>query len=232
MRVLFWGTPAFAVPALRALSGEGHDIVGVVTQPDRPAGRGLGVAISAVKALALEVARQYPGLHLLPGLSWDRGDVIISLGASTVLPVLNRNRGPIMEAMARRRETAARVLQLQAVVLGQLDSALAGYRVASLAVGDADSLLAVERRRLDTALMRAEPGRVLAKSGAEGVQAAALVGEGHGFALKIEDGDAAQRARNVATCEGLGQIGALTVARALPRTEYAAAMVWSRVFWL
>jgi len=54
MRVLFWGTPAFAVPALRALSGEGHDVVGVVTQPDRRAGRGLGKAISAVKALALE----------------------------------------------------------------------------------------------------------------------------------------------------------------------------------
>jgi outer membrane protein TolC len=101
---------------------------------------------AAESALALEVARQYPGLHLLPGLSWDRGDAIISLGVSTLLPVLNRNRGPIMEAMARRRETAARVLQLQAVVLGQLDSALAGYREASLAVADADSLLAAERR--------------------------------------------------------------------------------------
>jgi methionyl-tRNA formyltransferase len=54
MRVLFWGTPAFAVPTLRALSGEGHDVVGVVTQPDRRAGRGLGVGVSAVKALALE----------------------------------------------------------------------------------------------------------------------------------------------------------------------------------
>lgn len=40
MRVLFWGTPNFALPALRALYGEGHEVVGVVTQPDRPAGRG------------------------------------------------------------------------------------------------------------------------------------------------------------------------------------------------
>lgn len=39
MRVLFWGTPHFAVPALRALLGEGHDVVAVVTQPDRPQGR-------------------------------------------------------------------------------------------------------------------------------------------------------------------------------------------------
>lgn len=40
MRILFWGTPAFAVSSLRALDDEGHDVVGVVTQPDRPAGRG------------------------------------------------------------------------------------------------------------------------------------------------------------------------------------------------
>lgn len=39
MRVLFWGTPHFATPALRALLGEGFDVVGVVTQPDKPVGR-------------------------------------------------------------------------------------------------------------------------------------------------------------------------------------------------
>ncbi|MBC7788976.1 MAG: methionyl-tRNA formyltransferase [Anaerolineae bacterium] len=39
MRVLFWGTSAFAVPSLRALSGEGFEVVGVVTQPDRAVGR-------------------------------------------------------------------------------------------------------------------------------------------------------------------------------------------------
>jgi methionyl-tRNA formyltransferase len=72
MRVLFWGTPAFAVPALRALSGEGHDVVGVVTQPDRRAGRGLGVAVSAVKALAVD--------ELIPVLQPERahGDDFIA----------------------------------------------------------------------------------------------------------------------------------------------------------
>jgi methionyl-tRNA formyltransferase len=39
MRVLFWGTPEFAIPPLRALIGEGFDVVGVVTQPDKPVGR-------------------------------------------------------------------------------------------------------------------------------------------------------------------------------------------------
>jgi methionyl-tRNA formyltransferase len=52
MRVLFWGTPDFAVPSLRALLGEGHDVVGVVTQPDRPAGRGRSVRPSPVKVQA------------------------------------------------------------------------------------------------------------------------------------------------------------------------------------
>lgn len=39
MRVLFWGTPEFAAPPLRALIGEGFDVAGVVTQPDKPVGR-------------------------------------------------------------------------------------------------------------------------------------------------------------------------------------------------
>ncbi len=54
MKILFWGTPDFAVPALRALGEEGHDIVGVVTQPDRPAGRGRELRASAVKTEALD----------------------------------------------------------------------------------------------------------------------------------------------------------------------------------
>lgn len=54
MKVLFWGTPAFALPALRSLSEEGHVVVGVVTQPDRPAGRGREVAMSPIKQAALE----------------------------------------------------------------------------------------------------------------------------------------------------------------------------------
>lgn len=40
MRVLFWGTPEFATPSLRALVGEGHDVAAAVTQPDRPRARG------------------------------------------------------------------------------------------------------------------------------------------------------------------------------------------------
>jgi methionyl-tRNA formyltransferase len=52
---LFWGTPAFATSALRALIGEGFDVVGVVTQPDKPVGRSRSkLQPPAVKAVALE----------------------------------------------------------------------------------------------------------------------------------------------------------------------------------
>ena len=54
MRIVFWGTPDFAVPSLRALLGEAHEVVGVVTQPDRPAGRGRALRASPVKLLAVE----------------------------------------------------------------------------------------------------------------------------------------------------------------------------------
>src|SRR5690606_33383827 len=53
MRIAYAGTPEFAVPALEALHAQGHDIVGVWTQPDRPAGRGMQLAHSAVKQCAL-----------------------------------------------------------------------------------------------------------------------------------------------------------------------------------
>lgn len=55
MRIVFWGTPDFAVPPLRALLGEGYDVVGVVTQPDRPRGRSRSqLDPSPVKQVALE----------------------------------------------------------------------------------------------------------------------------------------------------------------------------------
>jgi methionyl-tRNA formyltransferase len=53
VRIIFWGTPEFALPALRALGDEGHDVAAVVTQPDRPAGRGRTVSMSPVKLEAL-----------------------------------------------------------------------------------------------------------------------------------------------------------------------------------
>ncbi|MFC1816178.1 methionyl-tRNA formyltransferase [Thermodesulfobacteriota bacterium] len=55
MKVIFMGTPEFAVPALKILPKSGHEIVLVVTQPDRPKGRGRKVLPSPVKKVALDL---------------------------------------------------------------------------------------------------------------------------------------------------------------------------------
>lgn len=54
MRIIFAGTPEFAATALKALHGAGFEIPLVLTQPDRPAGRGMQVHASAVKQFALD----------------------------------------------------------------------------------------------------------------------------------------------------------------------------------
>jgi len=53
MRLIFLGTPEFAVPTLEAVVGAGHQVIEVVTQPDRPAGRGQRLAAPPVKEAAL-----------------------------------------------------------------------------------------------------------------------------------------------------------------------------------
>ncbi len=70
MRIVFFGTPSFAVPSLKALIAEGAQVVGVVTQPDRPRGRSRSTMVPPpVKCIALE--------HHLPVFQPERpqGDV-------------------------------------------------------------------------------------------------------------------------------------------------------------
>lgn len=54
MRIIYAGTPEFAVPALQGLIDAGHEIVMILTQPDRPSGRGMQLKASPVKQLALQ----------------------------------------------------------------------------------------------------------------------------------------------------------------------------------
>lgn len=93
-------------------------------------------------------------------------------------------------------------------------------------------LVAGERREFDTALMRAAPGRLVSKWGAEGVQGVGLLrgsrGEGSGaagLALKVEDGDRSRRARHVASCEALRQLGVLDAAALERLREYASPQI-------
>ncbi|WP_278548537.1 methionyl-tRNA formyltransferase [Paraclostridium bifermentans] len=54
MKIVFMGTPEFAVPCLQKIIDEGHEVLAVVTQPDKPKGRGKKLAMPPVKELALK----------------------------------------------------------------------------------------------------------------------------------------------------------------------------------
>ena len=73
LRLVFMGTPDFAVPALRKLYDEGHIISGVVTAPDKPAGRGKQLKESAVKQFAREKGLTILQPHNLKDPSFQEG---------------------------------------------------------------------------------------------------------------------------------------------------------------
>ncbi len=73
--------------------------------------------------LQLEIAKQYPDVHLNPGYQFDQGDNKWSLGLTFELPILNQNQGPIAEAAARRAEAAAKFNAVQAKALAEIERA-------------------------------------------------------------------------------------------------------------
>ncbi len=91
-------------------------------------------------ALQLEIAKQYPDIHLGPGYEFDQGDSKWSFGPSVTVPLLNRNQGAIGEAKARREEAAAAVVSLQAHAFADLERTVVGYRTALQKATDAESL--------------------------------------------------------------------------------------------
>lgn len=93
-------------------------------------------------ALRLEIAKQYPDIRLGPNYQLDQTDSKWTLGLAFDLPILNRNRGPIAEAEAKRAESAARFLALQSQVISELDAAVEDCRSALLKSKAADDLLA------------------------------------------------------------------------------------------
>jgi methionyl-tRNA formyltransferase len=91
-RAVFFGTPPIALPSLRALA-EVADVVGVVSQPDRPSGRGLELHTPAVKTLALELGIEVTQpLKVRTGelREWVRArrpDVLVVLAYGRILPL-------------------------------------------------------------------------------------------------------------------------------------------------
>ena len=102
-------------------------------------------------ALQLEIAKQYPDIHLGPGYTWNQGVNNYSLDFSLTLPIFNRNQGPIAEAQAHRRQAGAQFLAIQARVIGEVDSATAAYRDAVRKLASADALLSASGQHYQSA---------------------------------------------------------------------------------
>jgi methionyl-tRNA formyltransferase len=140
VRIAYAGTPEFAVPALTALLGSPHAVVGVLTQPDRPKGRGRQLAASPVKQAALDQGVPVSQPHSLKDessradlLAW-RPDALVVVAYGLILPpavldlprlgcfnihasLLPRWRGaaPIQRAvLAGDRETGITIMRMDA----------------------------------------------------------------------------------------------------------------------
>lgn len=92
MKILYMGTPDFAVPTLEALYQAGHEIVGVLSQPDRPKGRGMKMLAPPVKEKALELGltvyqpETLRGYAIRPLLEELQPDLIVVAAYGQILP--------------------------------------------------------------------------------------------------------------------------------------------------
>jgi methionyl-tRNA formyltransferase len=181
-RILYAGTPEFAVPALSALIDSGHNLAAVYTQPDRPAGRGRQPAASPVKqrALAAGLPVCQPATLKAPAAlaelaAWD-ADLLVVAAYGLILPqaaldaprlgcvnihasLLPRWRGaaPIQRALlAGDSETGVSIMRMEA----GLDTGPV-YRFAPLAIAPEDTGGSLTARLAElgaTALLDALPG--------------------------------------------------------------------------
>jgi outer membrane protein TolC len=109
----------------------------------------------------LEIAKQYPDLHFGPGYAWNNGnagDNQWSLGLTLELPILDQNQGPIAEAEARRKLAAAKFIELQSQVIGEIDRAVSGFRVAEKQLRTGNELLASEQQQQKSTQAQLEVG--------------------------------------------------------------------------
>ena len=152
------GLPARAIegiefdPVLTASAGVGTDLTSAEARRRALLGRpdilaALAEYAASQSALQLEIAKQYPDVHLNPGYQFDQGEHKLSLGVSVDLPILNQNQGPIAEAKAKREEVAARFVALQAKVIAEVDRALASRGAALEQVTRQEALAQLARQQ-------------------------------------------------------------------------------------
>ncbi len=113
---------------------------------------------SAQAALELELAKQYPDLHLGPGYQWDQGADKWTLALTFELPIFHRNEAGIAEAVARRSEAAAQFVSVQAQAVAAIDTAVAAQKAAATQLDYVRDLRTESAHQRDLASRRLEAG--------------------------------------------------------------------------
>lgn len=137
---------------------------------------------AAEAALQAEIARQFPDLRIGSGYQWDQGQSKFMLGLSLDLPLLDRNAGPIGEALALRERAAAAFDAVQSAALAEIERARAqreAARTRAATTRAARDLLAAEAARAEAARAAGAANRV-----------DALAARGLALAARRADGEA------------------------------------------
>jgi len=173
LRVVFFGTPDFAVPTLEALLQSRHTVAGVVTQPDRPSGRGQKMHDAPVKSIAAAAGvpilqphrlKDPEFIEKLSGLGADLG-VVAAYGkilTDQVLAVPTRGLVNVHASLLPRYRGAAPVHR--AVIAGERETGITIMRVVKAL--DAGPMLAKARRPIGQDETSVEVERDLARLGA------------------------------------------------------------------
>ena len=209
MRLVFLGTPRFAVPSLEKLVEAGHDVRAVLTQPDRPKGRGQQTALSPVKEAALrlglaihqpERVRRPESVALLAGF---HADVMVVVGYGQIIPqtIIDLPRHGIINVHGSLLPKYRGAAPLQwAVANGETRTGVTTMRIdAGLDTGDmllkAETEIGPEETSVEVGERLAVTGANLLLETLEKIEAGTLVAEKQNDAeatsariLKKEDG--------------------------------------------
>jgi len=209
MRLIFLGTPAFAVATLEAVVKAGHEVAAVLTQPDRPRGRGQNAAASAVKQAALglgltvyqpERVRKPEAVEYLRGVGCD---AMVVVGYGQIIPQAAIDLAPLgiinVHASLLPKYRGAAPIQW-AVVRGETRTGVTTMRIdAGLDTGDmllkAETGIGPEENAIELGERLAAMGAELLVETLEGLRAGRIVPEKQDEAqatlaplLKKEDG--------------------------------------------
>ncbi len=209
MRLIFLGTPAFAVPTLEALVEAGHEVAAVLTQPDRPSGRGQNAAASPVKQAALglgltvyqpERVRRPEAVEYLRGMA---SEAMVVVGYGQIIPQAAIDLAPLgiinVHASLLPKYRGAAPIQW-AIVRGETRTGVTTMRIdAGLDTGEmllkAETEIGPEENAVELGARLAAMGADLLVETLEGLRAGRIVGEKQDHAqatlaplLKKEDG--------------------------------------------